>query len=606
VKAYGIFQGGGAKGYAHVGALKAAEALEIEFVRCAGTSAGALIAALATAGYSADEMLDPEKPLGERGVLDVEIADLLDAREYDHVKRVRAKLKLFGEQDERGAGVGVGRWWRRTKRDNPILVFLRGVKLIIGEIGVASRLRRDFGMTGTERIVDWLDGLLRRKVPGEGPVTFGQLGMRLRVVAANLRTGEVHVFGRAGHEDECVAPAVMASACFPLFFRPFRIRDEMFVDGGLVSNLPAWLFDEEREDDPSFLPTFGFRLINDLLIATEAVTPASFFAFMRRMVQTLQSGARNLEVRRIEDFHGIDLRARVGTLSFDTARSKAAELVREGRLSVEKYFEEEIGPRDPDLMGRVLKLIVDELIRHYDWGGERVRASVILKSRDGRYATTVYSGHMDGDPDDRLRVRTASLGAGTAIRLREPVVIDRDRIAPDALDLSKYEMKARPADIRHMYVLPIFERHAEWDQPDPMLRAEPFAALVIDRETAFGPLLLDPDQQDGLAGLGAIVGEEMRGRQIVPVESDTEEEPSPEERERAAEHQWERERVTGHRDLDAAGAVRVSNRKRRRIGVSDLERRVATLVLRAGAAQKKPRASTSDYYAPFPLTGGSG
>lgn len=56
--AFGIFQGGGAKGYAHVGALKAAEQRGIRFVRIAGTSAGAIIAALAAAGYTADELLD--------------------------------------------------------------------------------------------------------------------------------------------------------------------------------------------------------------------------------------------------------------------------------------------------------------------------------------------------------------------------------------------------------------------------------------------------------------------------------------------------------------------------------------------------------------------
>jgi NTE family protein len=46
VKAYGVFEGGGARGYAHVGALLAAEARGIEFVAVAGTSIGAGIAAL--------------------------------------------------------------------------------------------------------------------------------------------------------------------------------------------------------------------------------------------------------------------------------------------------------------------------------------------------------------------------------------------------------------------------------------------------------------------------------------------------------------------------------------------------------------------------------
>ncbi len=585
MRAYGIFQGGGAKGYAHVGALKAAEALDIEFVRYAGTSAGALIAALAAAGYAADEMLDPDAAPGTRGVLDIDIAELLDRREYERVQRLQERWRLFDKQEERGGGLG--KWWRRVKRKNRFLVFLRGAKLALGHVGPALRLYRHFGMTGTDGVVQWLDGLLRDKVPGPGPVTFGQLGMRLRVVAANLRTGEIHVFGGEGDEDAPVAPAVMASACFPLFFRPFRDGDDMFVDGGLVSNLPAWLFDEEREADPSFLPTFGFRLTNDLLVAKDTVTPASFLAFIKRMGQTLQSGARNLEVRRIEDFHGINLRARVGTLSFATVRAKAPELVREGRRSVERYFEEEIGPRDPDFMGRVLRIIVDELVRHYDWAGDRVRASVLLKARDGRHATTVYSAYMDSDPDDRLRVRTSGLGAGAVFRLREPIVIDRDRMPPDAPEVSKYEMKGRPADIRHLYVVPIFENPGDWDEPDALLRGEPFAALVVDRGSEFGSLLLSPDEQDSLAGIGAIVGEEMRGRHMVPGPGGAEEEPSAEARQLSRERLRERTQATGYRDVDSAGALRVSNRKRRTIGASELEQRMATIVLRAGAERQK-------------------
>ena len=59
INAYGIFEGGGAKGLAHAGALKAAEENEIRFVGVAGASAGAIVASLVAAGYSADELFDP-------------------------------------------------------------------------------------------------------------------------------------------------------------------------------------------------------------------------------------------------------------------------------------------------------------------------------------------------------------------------------------------------------------------------------------------------------------------------------------------------------------------------------------------------------------------
>lgn len=48
--------GGGLKGVAHIGALKALEDLEIEIDYITGTSSGAMIASLYAMGYSPEEM----------------------------------------------------------------------------------------------------------------------------------------------------------------------------------------------------------------------------------------------------------------------------------------------------------------------------------------------------------------------------------------------------------------------------------------------------------------------------------------------------------------------------------------------------------------------
>jgi NTE family protein len=277
-------------------------------------------------------------------------------------------------------------------------------------------------MTGPEPLVEWLDGLLRVKVPGSvGPVTFGDLGMRLRVVAANLRIGRMQEFGTPDRRDRPVAPAVIASACFPFFFTPIRINDDIYVDGGLVSNLPAWIFDDEREDDPAFLPTFGFRLIGDPLVVTQPLVPTSMLGFMQRVMQTVLSAPRRLEERRIDDYDPIDLTAEIPTLSFDDLPARAPDLLRTGRACVKSFFRDNIGPQDPAHMSQVLRAAVDELRREYEWHDRRVRAAVLLPVGNGRSASTVYSAYMDDDGDDRLRVRLDGLGIGACLRLREPV-----------------------------------------------------------------------------------------------------------------------------------------------------------------------------------------
>ena len=58
-KADGVFEGGGVRGIAHVGALlEAEESFGYEWQNVAGTSAGAIIAALIAAGYRAGEIRD--------------------------------------------------------------------------------------------------------------------------------------------------------------------------------------------------------------------------------------------------------------------------------------------------------------------------------------------------------------------------------------------------------------------------------------------------------------------------------------------------------------------------------------------------------------------
>lgn len=55
---YGVFEGGGARGSALVGGVAAIEKQNITFRSVAGTSAGAIVASLVAAGYSATELLN--------------------------------------------------------------------------------------------------------------------------------------------------------------------------------------------------------------------------------------------------------------------------------------------------------------------------------------------------------------------------------------------------------------------------------------------------------------------------------------------------------------------------------------------------------------------
>lgn len=60
-----------------------------------------------------------------------------------------------------------------------------------------------------------------------------QLPIPIIINATNLRTGESVQF-----TEGAIAPRVAASCCMPVLFKPIRIDDELYVDGGVRMNLP--------------------------------------------------------------------------------------------------------------------------------------------------------------------------------------------------------------------------------------------------------------------------------------------------------------------------------------------------------------------------------
>lgn len=63
--------------------------------------------------------------------------------------------------------------------------------------------------------------------------TFEDLQTEFHVSATNLNTGDYTIFNRG----ELLKP-VVASSCIPVVFIPVEINGDMYVDGGLLNNLP--------------------------------------------------------------------------------------------------------------------------------------------------------------------------------------------------------------------------------------------------------------------------------------------------------------------------------------------------------------------------------
>jgi NTE family protein len=188
-----VLSGGGARGGAHVGVLKALEELGVPIDYIAGTSMGAIIGGFYAAGYSAGEI---ERIMYE---MDWERA-LSDAPERSD--RTMRKKELEGE-------------------------FLIPYRLGYND----GQLQAALGAIQGQHLDQVFQRILH---PAEQPPSFDDLPIPFRAVATDLVTGEAVVLSSGS-----LADAVRASMSVPGVFAPVRIEDRILVDGGMSNNLPV-------------------------------------------------------------------------------------------------------------------------------------------------------------------------------------------------------------------------------------------------------------------------------------------------------------------------------------------------------------------------------
>ncbi|SCX30043.1 Patatin-like phospholipase [Agrobacterium sp. DSM 25558] len=340
-RVYCIFEGAGARGLGHLGAYRSISKNGLDIVGFAGTSAGAIVAALACSGYSADELFS-----------DVDgstILDLLDmeARNADirsTVKPARTPAKLFGKHE----------WWkicliRYLLKEKWIFWFIAlsviGVVLVgyflypqlaLGLLIIGLTIASVCGYTFVRGVVRLdpvrlsLDQLLAIKIHGSRhgpPVTFETLASAgrppLKIVAANISSQETTVFSAETTPNVPVSEAVCASIAIPGVFRPRFVDGSWFMDGGLVSNLPAWTFDDERSTDRDALTA----AIEIGVTASETPSPETWS--IGSALRTIIFGSGMLNKRGVDRLTPERLTVNIGLLDFDIGRTRAADIVRE-------------------------------------------------------------------------------------------------------------------------------------------------------------------------------------------------------------------------------------------------------------------------------------
>jgi NTE family protein len=450
--ALGIFEGGGAKGLAHIGALQAATEAGVRFEGVAGTSAGAIVAALVAAGYSAKELYDPNDP--DSVFVAKNFLEFLDPGLTQLLKGLQADI-----EDRVSHQRGLWNLWSLWRRYSPLLDALVATK----------------GIFDTNRFREWFGELLFKKLARRN-VQFrdltsaageGKNPRYLKIIATDYVHRQIKIFGTNETPKEDVAEAVAASIAIPFFFKPVKVGTDAYVDGGVVSNFPAWVFDDERLHDkalPRDLPTFGFKLVDartggqtsaeDSAADKAGAHSGSIGQFAGDVLSSCLSGNSYLHVRQIQNLRIVPIPVTIGTLSFDLEGEAKNSPFNDGYRETTQFFRRYVAPLNKDLAANLLRTCSRELLTDLfeyiqglrqqgacpqDLDGIKnvsaihLRANIIMPmSRgvrlDGTPASPVlkvtHTHNMEEDADDALELPTDSGAAGRCWAMDDLVICD--------------------------------------------------------------------------------------------------------------------------------------------------------------------------------------
>ncbi len=186
-----VLSGGGAKGMAHIGVLKALEEAGITPDFITGTSMGSIMGGLYACGYSADE-----------------IKEIALNADWDQLltNKLKQNEVVYEEKD----------YYNRYINE----INLKGIKPELPK-----------GLIEGQKLSMLLTKLTR---PVMNIKDFSKLPIPYACIAADIENGDRVVLNKGS-----LARSMRASMAIPSVFTPVMIDDRLLVDGGLVHNFPA-------------------------------------------------------------------------------------------------------------------------------------------------------------------------------------------------------------------------------------------------------------------------------------------------------------------------------------------------------------------------------
>lgn len=180
--------GGGIRGIAHAGVLKALEENNIKVEVIGGTSSGSMIASLYAIGYTPDEI-------------------------YELFRRYASTIVKLNSN-----------------------IIRKEIKNFILKHKICSQ-----GINNGE----FIEEIFNKKALEKQIENINQIKMPIVIPAVDMCTGEEYIFTSVKSNKKNyistidIGKAVRASSSFPVIYEPLKYKDKIFSDGGILNNIPV-------------------------------------------------------------------------------------------------------------------------------------------------------------------------------------------------------------------------------------------------------------------------------------------------------------------------------------------------------------------------------
>lgn len=304
---WGVFDGGGVRGAAHAGAFQAAKESGVNFERLAGTSAGSIVAALIASGGN------PEH-----------ISKLLMETDFSSFLSPSIKNDSIYKNNNRYIGL---------------------VKYLpLGKLSPIKDIIFNSGIHSSSKIQEWLENKLQelltpyREKDSKGNIRFNELKIPLHIVATNLSTGLPQVWSTETTPEESVSYAVRCSCSIPFFFQAISDKNSILVDGGVVSNLPSFIFSKLLNDMPAYTKKpniINFRLVQKFT----QKKPNNIIEYFEKLSNAVVSGGSEVQkILQTSTYNIIIDTGYVGSTDFKSVNMECKKELHQAGMQAVKNF----------------------------------------------------------------------------------------------------------------------------------------------------------------------------------------------------------------------------------------------------------------------------